>query len=44
MEKHRFVGKTKEEALENAKIGLQEFEENLIIKETDVQKGSLLKS
>ena len=37
MEKHRFVGKTKEEAIENAKIGLQELEENLIIKETEVQ-------
>ena len=44
MEKHRFVGKTKEEAIENAKIGLQELEENLIIKETEVQKGGLFKS
>ena len=36
MEKHRFVGKTKEEAIENAKIGLQELEENvLIVKEKE---------
>ncbi len=44
MEKHKFIGKTKEEAIENAKIGLQELEENLIIKETEVQKGGLFKS
>lgn len=44
MEKHKFVGKTKEEAIENAKIGLQELEENLIIKETEVQKAGLFKS
>lgn len=44
MEKHRFVGKTKEEAIENAKIGLQELEENLIIKEVAEQKGGLFKS
>ena len=44
MEKHKFIGKTKEEAVENAKIGLQELEENLIIKETEVQKGGLFKS
>ena len=44
MEKHKFLGKTKEEAIENAKIGLQELEENLIIKEKEVQKGGLFKS
>lgn len=44
MEKHKFLGKTKEEAIENAKIGLQELEENLIITETEVQKGRLFKS
>ena len=44
MEKHKFLGKTKEEAIENAKIGLQELEENLIITETEVQKCGLFKS
>ena len=44
MEKHKFLGKTKEEAIENAKIGLQELEENLIITETEVQKGRFFKS
>lgn len=44
MEKHRFVGKTQEEAIENAKIGLQELEENLIIKEIESTKGGLFKS
>lgn len=44
MEKHRFIGKTKEEAIENAKIGLQELEENLIIKELEPIKGGLFKS
>lgn len=44
MEKHRFIGKTKEEAVENAKIGLQELEDNLIIKETEEKKSGLFKS
>ena len=44
MEKHRFIGKTKEEAIENAKIGLQELEDNLIIKELEPIKGGLFKS
>ncbi len=44
MEKHKFIGKTREEAIENAKIGLQEIEENLIIKEQEIQKGGLFKS
>lgn len=44
MEKHRFIGKTKEEAIENAKIGLQELEDNLIIRELETIKGGLFKS
>lgn len=44
MEKHKFIGKTREEAIENAKIGLQEIEKNLIIKEQEIQKGGLFKS
>ena len=31
MEKHKYQGKTLEEAIEQAKIDLQEVEENLII-------------
>ena len=33
MEKHRYTGKTKEEAIQIAKEELQEVEENLFIKE-----------
>ena len=33
MEKHKFQGKTKEEAIQNATVELQEVEANLIIKE-----------
>ncbi len=44
MEKHKYTGKTKEEAINNAKIALEEMEENLIIRETEVQKGGLFKS
>ena len=33
MEKHKFQGKTKEEAISSATIALQEVEDNLIIKE-----------
>lgn len=44
MEKHRFNGKTKEEAIENAKLGLQELENNLIIKELTSSKGGFFKS
>lgn len=44
MEKHKFIGKTKEEAIENAKITLQELEENLIIIEKESTKGGLFKS
>ena len=32
MEKHSYVGKTKEDAIKEAIIDLQEVEENLIIK------------
>lgn len=44
MEKHRYIGKTKEEAINNAKIDLQELEENLIIKEIESIKTGLFKS
>ena len=43
MEKHRFVGKTYEEAVNKAKIELQELEENLIIKVIDEKKSLLSK-
>lgn len=44
MEKHKFSGKTKEEAIQNAKEELQEVEENLFIKEVGESKGGLFKS
>ncbi len=44
MEKHKFIGKTKEDAIEEAKIKLQETEDNLIIKEAEEIKGGLFKS
>ena len=44
MEKHRYIGKTKEEAISNATIDLQETQDNLIIKELDEIKGGLFKS
>ena len=44
MEKHKFIGKTKEEAIQNAKETLQEVEENLFIKEIGETKGGLFKS
>ena len=43
MEKHKFVGKTYEEAVNKAKIELQELEENLIIKVIDEKKSLLSK-
>ena len=43
MEKHRYVGKTKEEAISLAKEELQEVEENLFIKEIEVTQGGLFK-
>lgn len=39
MEKHRFVGKSREDAINQAKIALQEVEENLIIHEVGEQKN-----
>ena len=44
MEKHSYTGKTKEEAILNAKEDLQEVESNLIINEISTQKGGLFKS
>ena len=44
MEKNRYVGKTKEEAIQIAKEELQEVEENLFIKEIETTKGGLFKS
>ncbi len=44
MEKHSYVGKTKEEAIQLAKEDLQEVEENLFIKELESTKGGLFKS
>ena len=44
MEKHRYIGKTKEEAIQLAKEELQEVEENLFIKEISETKGGLFKS
>ena len=43
MEKHRYVGKNKEEAINLAKEELQEVEENLFIKEIEVIEGGLFK-
>ena len=39
MEKHNYIGKTKEEAIQLAKEDLQEVEENLFIKELEVKTG-----
>ena len=44
MEKRKFSGKTKEEAIQKAKEDLQEVEENLFIKEIGESKGGLFKS
>lgn len=44
MEKHNYIGKTKEEAIQLAKEELQEVEENLYIKEIETTKGGLFKS
>lgn len=44
MEKHRYTGKTQEEAISNATIDLQETQDNLIIKELEEIKGGLFKS
>ena len=37
--KNNYIGKTKEDAINNAKIALQELEEDLYIKEIDVKNG-----
>jgi spoIIIJ-associated protein len=39
MEKHNYQGKTREEAINAAKIDLQETEENLIITEKEIKSG-----
>lgn len=44
MEKQKFIGKTYEEAVNNAMISLQENEENLIIKKLSEEKGGLFKA
>lgn len=44
MEKQKFIGKTYEEAVNNAMICLQENEENLIIKKLSEEKGGLFKA
>lgn len=44
MEKHKYQGKTKDEAISQATVDLQEVEANLIIKELEVIKGGLFKS
>ena len=43
VEKHKFIGKTYEEALNKSKIDLQELEENLIIKTKEEKKTLLSK-
>ncbi|MBQ9019529.1 MAG: KH domain-containing protein [Bacilli bacterium] len=43
MEKHNYIGKTKEDAIKLAKEELQEVEENLFIKEIEVTQGGLFK-
>lgn len=44
MVKHRYIGKTKEEAIKNATIELQETADNLIIRELETIKGGIFKS
>ena len=44
MEKYNFIGKTKEEAIQQAKEKLQETDDNLIIRELETIKGGLFKS
>ena len=44
MEKHKYQAKTVEEAIDQAKIDLQETEDNLIIKQLEDIKGGLFKS
>lgn len=44
MEKHKYQGKTKEDAILQATIDLQETENNLLIKELESSKNGLFKS
>ena len=44
MEKHSYVGKTKEDAIKEAVIDLQEVEENLIINEISSKTGLFKKT
>lgn len=44
MKKNNYSGKTIEEAITNAKIALQETEDNLIIRELEAKKSGLFKS
>ena len=44
MEKHRYTAKTKEDAISQATVELQETEKNLIIKKISSEKGGLFKS
>ena len=37
--KNRYSGKTREEAINNAKLSLQELEKDLYIKEIEVKNG-----
>ncbi len=39
MEKHSYIGKNKEDAINNAKLDLQELEENLIINDKEIKQG-----
>lgn len=39
MEKHSYIGKTKEEAIKEAEISLQETRDNLIITEKEIKSG-----
>ena len=43
MEKQKFIGKTYEEAVNNAMISLQESEENLIIKKLSEELNNIIK-
>lgn len=43
MDKHEFSGKSYDEAVNNAKISLQELEENLVIKEKECKTGLFTK-
>ena len=44
MEKHSYIGKTKEEATKEAEISLQETRDHLIIHEREIKQGGFFKS